>query len=69
MDLCLYGMNHGIPAAEVAAAIGLTVERTERAYRLIGSKRAATRYLHLPPLLVEDVGQVQALPEALWTSA
>jgi NAD+ synthase len=77
MDLCLYGMNHGIPAAEVAAATGLTVGQAERAYRLIGSKRSATRYLHLSPLLVEDVGEgagrpgdlKQALPEALWTSA
>ena len=56
MDLCLYGMNHGVPAAEVAAATGLTVEQAERAYRLIDSKRSATRYLHLPPMLVEDVG-------------
>jgi NAD+ synthase len=54
-------MNHGIPAAEVATATGLTVEQAERAYRLIGSKRAATRYLHLPPLLVEGVGEMQAL--------
>jgi NAD+ synthase len=61
MDLCLYGMNHGIPVAEVATATGLTVEQAERAYRLIGSKRAATRYLHLPPLLVEGVGEMQAL--------
>jgi NAD+ synthase len=73
MDLCLYGMNHRIPAAEVAAATGLTVEQAERAYRLIDSKRSATRYLHRPPLLVENVGEdprgpMQALPEVLWTS-
>jgi NAD+ synthase len=67
MDLCLYGMNHGIPAAEVAAAAGLTVEQAERAYRLIASKRSATRSLHLPPLLVEEVGE--GSPEVLWTSA
>ncbi len=60
-------MNHGIPAAEVAAAAGLTVEQAERAYRLIDSKRSATRYLHLPPLLVEEVGE--GSPEVLWTSA
>jgi len=56
MDLCLYGLNHDVPAAEVAAATGLTVEQAERAYRLIDSKRSATRYLHLPPILVEGVG-------------
>jgi NAD+ synthase len=57
MDLCLYGTNHGIPPADVAAATGLTVEQTERVYRLIDSKRSATHYLHMQPLLVEHVGQ------------
>jgi NAD+ synthase len=56
MDLCLYGVNHDIPAADVAAAIGLTVPQAEQAYRLIDSKRSATRYLHARPLLVEEVG-------------
>lgn len=73
MDLCLYGMNHGIPAAEVAAAAGLTVEQARRAYRLIDSKRSAARYLHLPPLVVEPIGEHSprepAPPEASWTSA
>ena len=53
MDLCLYAKNHGIPAADIADAVGLTPEKVERAYAIIDSKRAATRYLHLPPLLVE----------------
>jgi NAD+ synthase len=56
MDLCLYGTNHGIPAADVAAATGLTVEQAEQVYRLIDSKRSATRHLHMQPLLVENVG-------------
>ncbi len=53
LDLCMYGTNHGIPPAEVAAATGLTVEQAERAYRLIESKRSATQYLHMQPLRVE----------------
>jgi NAD+ synthase len=56
MDLCLYGVNHGIPPHEVAAASGLTLEQAARMYRLIEGKRAATRYLHLAPLRVEGVG-------------
>lgn len=56
MDLCLYGLSHGVPAVEVAAAAGLTVEQTERAYRSIDSKRRATRHLHLPPILLEAAG-------------
>ncbi len=55
MDLCLYGMNHDVPAADVAAATGLTVDQAEQVYRWIESKRSATRYLHTPPLLVENV--------------
>ena len=27
MDLCLYALNHGMPAAEVAAVVGLTADR------------------------------------------
>lgn len=53
MDLCLYGRDHGIPAEDVACAIALTTEEVERTYRIIDSKRKATRYLHLSPLLVE----------------
>jgi NAD+ synthase len=55
MDVCLYGRNHGIPAAEVAPACGLTPAQVERVYGLIDSKRNSTRYLHLSPLLVEPV--------------
>jgi NAD+ synthase len=66
MDLCLYGVNHGIPPAEVAAAAGLTVEQAGRAYRLIEAKRAATRHLHLAPLLVETL---ETPAEAAWISA
>ena len=54
-DLCLFGRNHAVPPADVAAATGLTPEQVARAYALIDSKRIATRYLHLSPVLVEEV--------------
>ncbi len=60
LDLCLYARNHGIPASEVAGAVGLTAEQVERVYRDIDRKRRATRYGHLPPLLVEHVAEVPA---------
>ncbi|MFO1300385.1 MAG: NAD(+) synthase [Burkholderiaceae bacterium] len=60
MDLCLYGINHGIAAPDVARASGLTPEQVEHVYRDIGAKRNATRYLHRPPLLVEAVGDLPA---------
>jgi NAD+ synthase len=62
MDLCLYGHNHGVPAAEVAAAIGLTAAQIERVYRDIEAKRRTTQYLHLAPLFVDAVSEVSPLP-------
>jgi len=55
MDLCLYGLENRIAAEEVAALAGLTVAQVEQVWRDIKAKRAATRYLHEPPLLVEPV--------------
>jgi NAD+ synthase len=50
MDTCLYAHDHGVPAAEVAAALGLTAAQVERVFKDIDAKRAAARYLHAPPL-------------------
>ncbi len=57
-DLCLYGKNHDMPAAEVADAVGLTAEQVKAVYRDIESKRNATRYLHLRPPTVETIGEI-----------
>src|SRR6266566_536727 len=56
MDLCLYGLDHGIPAVAVARAADLSEDQVERVWRDIAAKRKATRYLHEPPLLVAPVG-------------
>lgn len=56
MDLCLYGKNNGVPAAQVASALGFRPEQVEVVFKDIDTKRATTRYLHLPPLLVEEIG-------------
>ena len=53
-DLCLYAKDHGVAAAAVAEAIGLPPEHVERAFQVIESKRRAARYLHMPPVLVEE---------------
>ncbi|MFN8008878.1 MAG: NAD(+) synthase [Terriglobia bacterium] len=55
MDLCLYGKNHNIPSSLVAQELGLTAEQVDRVYLDIERKRASSRYLHAPPLLVEKV--------------
>jgi NAD+ synthase len=53
-DLCLYARNHALPPEAVADAVRLTPEQVSRAYRVIESRREAARYLHMPPLLVDD---------------
>jgi len=55
MALCLHGLDHGLPAAAVAAAAGLSGPQVERVWRDITAKRRAAGYLHAPPLLVEPV--------------
>jgi len=58
LDLCLYAHNHGIAAAEVAAATGLSTAQVEHALRDIRTKRSTTRYQHLPPQLVQAIDGV-----------
>jgi NAD+ synthase len=58
MDLCLFGKNNGIPIEDVASASGLTTEQVVRVFRDIDQKRKATEYLHLPPVLADDVAEV-----------
>jgi NAD+ synthase len=59
MDLCLYGKNHQVPPEVVAKAIGLEPDQVQRVYDDIDTKRTTTRYLHLPPLLIDDVPEIE----------
>jgi len=54
MDLCLYGKNHNIPADQVGNVLGLTPVQIERIYHDIENKRNTTKYLHTPPVLIEE---------------
>jgi len=58
MDLCLYAKNNDIQPEEVAPVVGLTAEQLARVYRVIDATRSATRYLHRPPVLCEQVPEV-----------
>ncbi|THK36237.1 NAD(+) synthase [Ensifer sp. MPMI2T] len=58
MDLCLYGLNNGISAEEVARAAQLKAIQVERVWADIAAKRKATRYLHLGPQLVQPVEEI-----------
>jgi NAD+ synthase len=57
MDLCLYGVNNGIPAADMADVLGLTAEQIDYVYQDIAAKRNTTRYLHMRPQLIDDFGR------------
>jgi NAD+ synthase len=52
MDLCLYALEHQVPAAECAASAGLKTEQVERVYKDIESKRRYAAYLHAGPALL-----------------
>ncbi|UGX90558.1 NAD(+) synthase [Bradyrhizobium barranii subsp. barranii] len=54
-DVCMYAVNHGISADNVAEAVGLATAQVQKVFKDITSKRRATRYLHSPPLLVDAV--------------
>ena len=58
MDLCLFGLNHALPLADIASAVGLAPEVVDRVLADIAGKRRATAALHMPPLLVEPVQEV-----------
>ena len=53
-DLCLYAVNHDIPAEVVAPAVGLRPDQVTRVFRQIESKRRAAEYLHSPALRICD---------------
>ena len=55
MDLVLYGKNHGYRPEEIGPAMGLSADQVGRVFRDIDGKRRVARYLHSPPVLVEDV--------------
>lgn len=55
MDLCLYGKNNNIRAADLASIADMGEAQVQRAYAMIESKRAVARYLRSAPLLVENI--------------
>ena len=59
MDLCLYGKNKGFSPENVANAMELTSEQVQRVFDDIETKRKTTRYLHLQPLLIETIPEIQ----------
>ncbi len=64
MDLALWALNHGVPAASLAQALGIDEVRAQAIYEDIRNKRRTTRYLHLPPVLAGEVPELDDPREA-----
>ena len=52
MDLALWALNHDVPAADLAAALGVSTEQAEWVFDDIRKKRTTTAYLHASPVLL-----------------
>jgi len=61
LDVCMYALDHGIPAETVAPAVGLTTEQVLDVFRDITGRRRSTRYLHEAPLLVAQVSDAASV--------
>lgn len=53
LDLCLFARDHGVSAEEAAATLALRPDQVQRVFKEIDDKRKATRYLHMPALLID----------------
>lgn len=60
MDLALWALEHGVEAAVLAQALGLTPEQAQAVYDDIARKRRTTRPLHLRPVLLGEVAVGEA---------
>lgn len=56
MDLLWYAQEHGVPVAEVAAALGLQPVQVQRAFDDFTRKHRTTEFLRQPPLELDPAG-------------
>jgi len=56
LDLCMYALDHGVPAETAAPAVGLSTGQVLDVFRDIAGRRRSTRYQHEQPLLVDASG-------------
>lgn len=58
MDLALWGLNHNVPAPELAELLECSEAQAQFVYNDILSKRKTTSYQHARPILIEPVDEV-----------
>ncbi len=57
MDIALWAHNHAVQAQELARFLSISVEQARWIFDDIDAKRRATKYMHLPPVLIESVSE------------
>ncbi len=50
MDVCMWALDHDVPASDVAPVVDLSPQQVELVFRDIRAKRRVARYLHEAPL-------------------
>lgn len=55
MDVALWAYNHKIPESELANYLNINEKAAGLIYKDIVTKRRTTNYLHMPPVLMEEV--------------
>lgn len=60
MDICLYGLEHSMPATEIAAATGLTEDNVRFVWTDIAAKRKVAHYLHRAPIHFHEGAQAKS---------
>lgn len=55
LDFCLFCYNSGVSADDSSKGIELNADQVQRVYDDINNKRVSSKYLHLPPQLVNPV--------------
>ncbi len=58
MDLALHHLDAGLPASELAAALGCSADAAQKIYAGITAKRRSTAYLHTGAILVRPLTAV-----------
>lgn len=58
MDLAVWALNHDVSPERLGKALNLDAKRAAAIYDDIRNKRRTTRYMHLPPQLIEEVTEL-----------
>ena len=55
MDVAIYAYNHKLPVEDLAKELAVSNEAAQAIYNDIVAKRKTTNYLHMPPVLIDNV--------------